>query len=66
MDINDIWKNLQPATKGNTAEGVINKLGNIKSTDPLEKIKTNLVINIVWGILICALYVVVFFVFDIL
>lgn len=66
MDINDIWNNIQPSAKGNTAEGVIKKLGNIKSTDPLEKIKANLVINIVWGILICILYVVVFFVFDIL
>lgn len=41
------------------------KLPNLSSHNPLEKIKKNLLINMIWGVIICILYIAAIFYFHI-
>jgi hypothetical protein len=41
------------------------KLSKLSSHNPLEKIRKNLLLNMIWGIVICILYVIIIFYFRI-
>ncbi len=66
MSINKTWDNInEPQDDDLTSLLKTSRLSKISSHNPLEKIKKNLLINIIWGILICLLYIAALFYFPI-
>lgn len=66
MSINKTWGEINDPQDDDLSSLLkASKVSNISSHNPLEKIKKNLLINMIWGILVCLLYVVVIFNFRI-
>ncbi len=66
MSINKTWGEVNDPQDDDLSSLLkASRLSNISSHNPLEKIKKNLLINMIWGVLICLLYVVALFYFRI-
>ncbi len=66
MSINQTWGEANDSQDDDLSSLLqSSKLSQISSNNPLEKIKRNLRINIIFGTLICLLYVVILFYFQI-
>jgi hypothetical protein len=66
MSINKTWNKINDPQDDDLSSLLkVSRLSNISSHNPLEKIKNNLLLNMIWGVLICLLYVVIIFYFRI-
>jgi hypothetical protein len=66
MSINKTWSTInEPQDDDLTSLLKTSRLSKISSHNPLEKIKRNLLINIIWGVLICLLNIAALFYFPI-
>lgn len=66
MNIKKIWGDINDPQDRDLASLLqVSKLSKFSSHSPLEKIKKNLLMNMIWTILICLIYVVVLFYFQI-
>lgn len=66
MSIEKIWGSLnEKQDEDLTSLLKVTKLAKLSSHSPLEKIKKNLLINIIWGIVICLFYPFIFYHFPI-
>jgi hypothetical protein len=66
MNINKTWGQVNDQQDDDLSSLMkTSRLSKFSSHNPLEKIKRNLLINMIWAVLICLLYVVVIFYFRI-
>jgi len=66
MDIKKIWGEINdPSDQDLSALLQTTKLSKFSSHNPLEKIKKNLLVNMIWTLLICLIYVLIIFYFQI-
>jgi len=66
MDIKKTWGEINDPQDGDLSSLLqASKLSKFSSHSPLEKIKKNLLMNMIWTVLICLIYVVVIFYFQI-
>jgi len=66
MSINKTWGEINDPHDDDLSSLLqSSKLSLISSHNPLQKIKKNLLLNMVWGILICLLYVVIILYFQV-
>ena len=66
MTIENIWKDTNSDNDEDLSSLIsMSKIAHLRSNNPLKKIKSNLLINLFWGLLICCLNVVLIFAFPI-
>ncbi len=56
MDIEAMWKNIEPVKRDELLTATEPALDRFKSNSPLEKIKRNMAINLAWAVVIIAFY----------